>query len=174
MGRYRIEVNVGTHIVPFEGSLYYFNKLLNPKHLHQYAETLGAEMKTSLAELKNFLKDEAYFYAMRQGTRKLAFISLHHPIEISPFFKTEQDTGRKIVHATGTIGKKTKGFQHVTMEPINLSDYELNPQEYQTLDHTGKLLTELLEKAPLIEELEAREEELRVVRSKTHELADEV
>lgn len=175
VGEYRIEVDVGSHIVPFEGTLYYFNKLLNVQHLRTYAKTLEENGEESdLDEVKRELKEKAHLYAMRLGTKKLAFISLYHPVEIRPFFKSEQGTGRKIVHATGTIGKSTKGFQHITMEPIDLSSCELNPRDYEAFDKVGKLLTTLLEKAPLIEQIEAKEEQLRIVRNKADEFADEL
>ena len=177
VGEYRIELDVGTHIIPFEGTLYYFNKLLNPRHLHAFAGTLSTEGKVTesdLNELKNFLQENGFFYAMRQGIKKLAFVSLYHPIETTPYFKTEEKTGRKIVHATGTVGKETRGFQHVTMEPIDLGDYTLNPKDYSQLDNTGSLLTLLRETAPLIQELGAEKEKNRVIQSKVDSLADEV
>lgn len=177
VGEYHIEVDVGTHIIPFEGTLYYFNKLLNPRYLHTFAKILSKKKTPTNAQLKkfkSFLKEKAFLYAMRQGTKKLAFIALQHPIETTPYFKTEEGTGRKIVHATGTIGNETKGFQHVTMEPINLSDYTLNPKDYDVLNNLGEMLRTLYEKAPLMQELEAEKEKNRVMQSKVNGMADEV
>lgn len=174
VGEYRIEVDVGTHIVAFEGTLYYFRNILNPNHLHVYAQTLSENLQNKLDNLRTFLQKNAYFYAMRQGTKKIAFVSLNHPVEVSPFFKSEEGSAKKIVHATGKIGESTKGFQHVTMEPINLRNYELNPKEYAKFDDVGKLLTTLFEKAPLIQQIESERAKNKIMQDKVNDMANEI
>jgi hypothetical protein len=175
VGDYRIELDVGTHFVSFEGTLYYFNKLLNPQHLHAYDKTIpDKKIRENLESLHKTLKKDAYFYAMRVGIKKLAFISLNHPIEVAPYFKSEQGTGKKVVHATGFIGKPTRDFQPITIIPIDLSKNTLNPTTFDSLNHTGQLLMTLHEKAPLLEEISAKEQQLRVFKSKVDDMDDEI
>lgn len=169
----RIELDVGTHIVPFEGTLYHFNKLLNPKHFHRFGKSIGKD-EAKLKEYKKFLEANGHFYAMRQGMKLFAFISLHNPIEIAPFFKSEEGSAKKVVHAVGSIGKKTEGIQHVVMEPINLKKYTLNPGAYDQLDAAGGLLTTLFEKVPLIAEIDAEKEKNRIMQSKVDSMSAEI
>jgi hypothetical protein len=178
VGDYRIEVDVGTHITSFEGTLYYNNKYLSQRFLYAFAQKLTKQDQVTEDQvngLKEFLQANAYWYAMRLGTKKLAFISLFHAIETTPFFKTEEKTAKKVVHATGSFNKQEiSGFQQVTMEPINLSSYELNPQNYEILDNTGKMVALINEKGPLLQELIAEKEKNRVMQSKVDDLADGV
>lgn len=174
VGEYRIELDVGTHIVPIEGTLYYFNKLLNPQNIHVYAKAIDQTTKQQLQNLQNYLKDNAHFYAMRQGTKKYAIISINNPIEVSPYFKSEQGTGKKIVHARGTISDTEDGLQHITFEPLDLQKNTPTPETFEKLSNTGQLLTTLQEKAPLLEEINIEQRKKDILQSKVNDLEDEV
>jgi hypothetical protein len=178
VGEYRIEVDVGTHIIPFEGTLYYNTKYLNEQLFHQFAQVITKQDKVTkeqVNELKEYLQKKCHCYAMRSGTKKLAFLSLEHPIETTPFFKTEEGTGKKIVHATGFFTRnEIHGFQQITFEPVSLRNYELNPQDYENLGKTGQIVALINEKGPLLQELKAEKEKNRVLQSKVDDLADDV
>lgn len=177
VGEYHIGLAVGTHIIPFQGTLHYFTKFLNPRYLNTFAQKLNdgsTVTKEDINAFRDYLQSDAHFYAMRQGTKKVAFISLH-PIEMSPYFKTEQGSGLKQVYATGDYApEEIGGFQVVSMTPIDQSTYTLNPPDYTKLDKTGKILATIFEKAPLLQELEAEQQKNKVMQGKVDEMADEV
>lgn len=173
IGDYRIELDVGTHIIPLEGGLYYFTKLLNPKHIHTLAQSL--DIKDKVTELQKELKERnVNFYAMRDGLTKLAIISLEHPLETAPYFKIDEKTRKKIVHASGTVGKTVGGLKAVVFQPIDQSKNTLNPADYQNIDKLGELLLTVKEKAPLVEEMLAEKEKTSVLQGKVNELTDDV
>lgn len=178
VGDYRIEVDVGTHIIPFEGTLYYNTKYLNPQFAYTFGKqiTKGDKVTTDeMTKLHDHLKEKGHFYAMRMGTKKVAFISLEHPIEMKPFFKTEENTGKKIVHATGFYSKhEINGFQQVTFSPIDLSINSLNPPSFELLENTGKLVALVNEKGPLLQQITTEQEKNRILQGKVDGLADEV
>jgi len=173
----KIELDVGTHIVTFEGTLYHFNKLLSPMNFYKFLKSLvkgDKATESELKEYKKFLEEHGHFYAMRQGTKKYGIISLHNPVEIAPFFKSEQGSARKIIHAVGTIGKSVEGLQCIVMEPINLKHYTLKPETYENLSSCGKLLTTLYEKIPLLAEIKALGEKHRILQTKVDKMATEI
>jgi hypothetical protein len=176
VGEYRIEVDVGTHITPLEGMLYYFNKFLNPMHFQTLWEALKQEkLHTDLKKLERFLRKKGHFYAMRQGTRKVVIVSVYHPIETTPYFKTEQGSWKKIVHAPGWISDKViGGFQHIVMEPLNLQKNELNPKEAKMFDKCGELLSAIYEQTPLLEQIEAEKKKNEVMQKKVGGMDDEI
>lgn len=176
VGDYRIEVDVGRRLECFEGELRYFEDMMRPGYLHQLAETLSSKTdKGSFEELREYLVTKCHHYAMRQGTRKYAFISAEHPIEVSPFFKSEQGSDIKVVHAVGTnLDTKIGGYYFVAFEPVDLSTNELNPKDYSLFGHFAKFTAHLLDKAPLMARMEALEEECRIMESKNQEIADKL
>ena len=156
VGEYRILLNIGTHVIPIDGALHYFNKLINPKHLHILAKSLNiTEDIESLRKILQNEKDRCYLYAIRSGITKHAVISYQHPIGTSPFFMTEEKTNKKLVIAAGSIGKENNGWKAVVMTPLDQTKYILNPKDYQTLEKFGDLLLTIREKAPLLEQIES-------------------
>ena len=133
-----------------------------------------ARKETGLKPLQNFLKRKAHFYAMRQGTRKVVIVSVYHPIEISPFFKSEQGSLKKVVHGSGWMGKPTGGFQHVVMEPLDLSKNTLNPSIMKEFDKCGALLTAIHEQTPLLEEIQVAKENSSILQKKVDGMADDM
>lgn len=174
VGDYKILLDVGSHIIPFEGSVHYFTKIINPKHFYIIGEALGLG-KNIDALIETLNKVKCYYYAIRKGTQKYAIISIHNPIETAPFFKTEEETRKKIVQATGSIGKKeVKGYKVIVMDPQDLSTHTLNPKQYQELSNFGDLLLTILEKAPLTEENSALKEEKQILENKCREFGIDV
>jgi hypothetical protein len=176
VGEYHIEVDVGTVIHPFKGTLFYNTKFLNEQFYYEFAKLLSGEnteVKTEeLIQLKDYLNEKCHMYAMRVGTKKIAFISVEHPIEISPYFKTEERTGRKIVHATGWFNKhEINGFQQVTMAPIDLKELQLNPKGFETLGKLGEILAVVSEKGPLIQEIRFERQRANVLQTKVDQLS---
>lgn len=184
VGEYRILIDIGTHIVSFEGTLYYFTKLLNPKQLVSYQKALEkhTEKKLEITELKKFLEEKAHCYAMRIGRQKFAFISVPsskegkgHPIEITPYFKTIEGSTTKLVLGAGSIGeRRDTGFRHVTFEAVDLSKHTLNPGQFEVLKDCGTFVTELREMVPLIEEIAAEKEKNRILQGKVDGLQTDV
>jgi hypothetical protein len=174
VGDYKILLDVGSHIIPFEGSVHYFTKIINPKHFYIIAEALS--LTKNIDTLRETLdKMKCYYYAIRKGTQKYAIISIHNPIETAPFFKTEEETRKKIVQATGSIGKKeVKGYKVIVMDPQDLSTHTLKPKEYQDLGNFGDLLLTILEKAPLTEEFTTEQEKNKILQGKVNDMSEEL
>jgi hypothetical protein len=164
---YKIFLDVGSYIIPLEGSVHYFNKIINPKHLHIIAKSLT----TDISKLQDSLKEQkTYFYAMRHYTAKLAIICLRYPIETTPHFKSEEKTGKKIVLATGSMGKEISGWKAVVMQPQDQNEHTLNPSDYKILESFGDLLLTIREKAPIQEELDTERGTNKVLQSKVNDM----
>lgn len=158
VGEYRIELDVGTHNVPYEGTLYYFNKFLDGISLKKWEKTLDQD---TIEKIKKVLdaSGKLHYYAMRQGTKKIAFISIGRPLETC--FKTQGN--HKLVLASGRIGKERGQFhEYITLEPVDQNTFTLNPDASKKFPDLTDALAILREKTPLVEELEIYKENLQI------------
>lgn len=172
VGFYRIELDKGDTIKPFEANLYYNNGQLNPDNFQALIQVLPQKLKEKAIELRKELERNYHFYAMRVGMRVVSFVS-KNPIEARPFFKGEQGTSRKIVQTNGRFYKGDKR-DYVIMGPRDLFEGNPNPQVASILLDVPKLLEKLNEATPLIQEINAVREKNRVMQSKVDDLADDV
>ena len=153
----------------FDGDLYTFKTFFKEAKVRAWEKGLDEKYVKKIGKCLETAK-KVYCYAMRQGTKKLAFISFGTALEVT--FTAQE--GRKFVVAQQLAPKVNGDFEYLPIVPIDQTRWEVSSNVYKEISEYSETAKILREKTPLAEELQAEKEENRVLKAKMTGFADEI